>query len=188
MHIPSPTYQREADFTTITSMITRLEHLAESSKTGPELLDTFQTKLDEYAAIYQYDEQSGSERSKLYELQAMLLQLKGKTAASDECLEQALSVMDPSQLFVSSAARSWLQARRAPAISEAEINLRKRLSGDGRAIRFMGWLALILTPLELRFISGNTWAATIIFTLVIALPLVLWFEYSGSYIEYLKGN
>jgi hypothetical protein len=108
MNIPVPTYQREADFSTITNMILKLEQLADTDKTDAKVIEAFQAKLDDYAKIYQYDEASGSQRYLLYELQALLLQLKGDNDSAQDCLLQGWDLMGPSDRYISQGAKDWV--------------------------------------------------------------------------------
>lgn len=177
----------QQDFNTLTSMITSLEQKADSGTVDRQVLTKYQAKLDEIASKYQYDETAGSQRFELYELQAMILNLNGRTNDAQECLTQATELMSPNDSFVSLGARKWLSSQ-VLLMSEGEEGLRARLAWDGKAVRVIGWLGLILSPLDLKLVSGYSWSNAIAITILVMLPIALWFEFSGSYIQHAKGK
>ncbi|HLZ14920.1 MAG TPA: hypothetical protein VKQ34_02910 [Candidatus Saccharimonadales bacterium] len=150
MDIPAPTYVAATDFQTIVHMIHNLEHAAAERKVTHELLDHYQTRLDEYAVIYQHATAVGSQRAKLYELQALLLHLGGDQQKALTCLNQARMLMAPGDPFVSSIAATLSSVQVAP----KPVHRKKR--------DIKKWIVLIAAPFAMvilviifLFISGS---------------------------------
>jgi hypothetical protein len=134
MDIPAPTYVLATDFQTIIQMIHSLEQAAASHQVTHELLHGYQKHLDQYAAIYQQQPAAGAQRAKLYELQALLLQLGGQHQKAVECLTHARQLMAPGDQFASGMAATLLHSQSAPPVAAPQKKSIKK------------WIVLLVAP------------------------------------------
>lgn len=99
--------QDQDDLKAIEQLIHKLESLHDSNQLNDSQLNTLQERLDVIAKKHQDNEQLGSKRVVLYELQALILLSKGESSAAEQCMQQAVEVGNYNPPFVSRTGRAW---------------------------------------------------------------------------------
>jgi hypothetical protein len=95
------------DFRHLRQMVHKLEQQADNGSLSKEDLKAYQQHLDALAHTYQTDENAGSQRFMLYELQALIWQALGNNDKAVGFLQEASTFLAPSSTFVSKGAQQW---------------------------------------------------------------------------------
>ena len=110
MQIPRPTGNKEYDLVSLAQMIKGLEEAVDSKRDTESLRSAYQSTLNQYTSIYQNKNGGGSQRFLMWELTAILCQLRGDSKSADYFLREAWQYRSANDSFVSKGAIKWLES------------------------------------------------------------------------------
>lgn len=99
----------DKDFEALARLIKSFEQLVDGHQLDDDTYEKYQLLLDRFADKYQHDESAGPRRFMLYELQALLFQVRGDYEKAVAFLMEASNFLSNEVDFVSNAARSWFR-------------------------------------------------------------------------------